>query len=783
MVFYSHFYQDATGALQMQTVTEHCRSAAAHAQRILKPIGLGNAGYLAGLLHDMGKMKQEFQTYLLDGKGSRGSVNHTFAGCRLLLQQFHAEQAGTCADLTAELLAFAVGAHHGLFDCVDQDGASGFLHRLHKEDIGYPESLSNFLSQCADLDEITALFHAANAEFTPVYEQIGALAGEQDEEFSFYQGLLARLLLSAVIEGDRHDTAEFMTGICRPQEPERYSDFWFSYLLYMEEKLTRLPQGTPIEQARSVISQKCHDFGPHKGGIIRLNVPTGGGKTLSSLRFALNHAKQWQKCRLIFVSPLLTILEQNAAVIREYLGDDSIVVEHHSNVLETSESSELDLRELAVENWRSPVLITTLVQFLNTLFSGKTTAIRRFQSLCNSVIVIDEVQTVPCNMLSLFDLAINFLAEICGATIALCSATQPCLEQARHPIRPSPRQMIPYDKDLWKPFRRTQIIDGGAMTLEETAGFIRASMSQVRSLLVVCNKKEQAAYLLNALDGIADVCCHLSAAMCPAHRRQTLTQLYQALDAEKSCLCVATQVIEAGVDISFQRVIRLTAGMDSIVQAAGRCNRNAKEACASVYVVTLLNENLGRLEEIRRAKEATITLLSAYQRTPARFASDLASNASIDFYYRQLYASMSLDAQDYLLKKEHVSLFSLLSVNEKYWDDTSPFYGKFMLNQAFRTAGNAFTVFDSDTLDVVVPFGEGKALIDELATRSQVDVAFLQHWVSRAKAYTVSLYAYQVQALAGIIVEDKGIKILPPEYYDARIGFSMKPRELDFLEV
>lgn len=168
---------------------------------------------------------------------------------------------------------------------------------------------------------------------------------------------------------------------------------------------------------------------------------------LSTLRFALSHAREWGKRRLIFSSPLLTILGHNAAVIREYLGDDSIVLEHHSNVLEWEETSELDPRELAVESWNSPVIITTLVQLLNTLFAGKTTAIRRFQSLCSSVIVIDEVQTVPSRMMSLFTLAVNFLAEVCDATVVLCSATQPCLERAAHRFWPLPRQMVPYTKN------------------------------------------------------------------------------------------------------------------------------------------------------------------------------------------------------------------------------------------------------------------------------------------------------------------------------------------------
>lgn len=783
MNFYAHYCGESPTTLETQTVAEHCRAAAEYARDALTPAGLGQTGYLAGLLHDMGKMKREFQEYLMEGKGSRGSVNHTFAACRMLLTQFHAQQAAACEDLTAELLAFAVGAHHGLFDCVDPDGHSGFLHRMEKENIGYQESMDNYLSQCADMDELNALFAAANAELMPIYEHLSALAGENDEEFAFYQGLLARLLLSAVIEGDRRDTAEFMTGVRPPMPTDNYCEFWEPYSAHLEEKLKQFTQDAPIQHARAEISRQCRDCGAQKGGIIRLSVPTGGGKTISALRYALAHAQIWGKRRLIFTSPLLTILEQNARVIRDYLGDDSIVLEHHSNVVRDEDSPELEMRELVVDSWSSPVIVTTMVQLLNTLFAGKTTAVRRFQSLCESVIVIDEVQTVPSGMLTLFNLAVNFLADICGATVVLCSATQPCLESVAHPIHSAPRQMVPYSKTIWEPFKRTEIIDGGSMTLEEAAGFAREAMQEADSLLVVCNKKNEAAYLLNALDGAAEVCCHLSASMCPEHRRQTLARLYDALNAGKTCLCVATQVIEAGVDISFRRVIRMAAGMDSVVQAAGRCNRNAEDALAPVYVVTLLDENLSRLAEIRRAKEATVALLSEYRRDPATFDNDLASDAAIAYYYNRFYAAMPLGAQDYHLTRERASIFSLLSDNRKYWDDASPFYGRFMLNQAFATAGRTFTVFNSDTFDVVVPYGEGKTLIEELAAHPASDITFLRQWVKRAKAYTVSLYAYQMRELGDVIAEYNGVYVLPPEYYDEQIGFKMKPGQFELLEV
>lgn len=683
--------------------------------------------------------------------------------------------------LTAELLAVAVGSHHGLFDCVDEARNSGFLHRLTKEKIGYEESKRNFLDECVSEAELDQLFSAAVEELSRICQ---ALVTDNADEYCFQLSMLIRLLLSTLIEGDRRDTAEFMTGVTAPAEPEDMRVFWATYLQRVEEKLRRFPSDTPICKARQEISDRCCCFAEREGGIYRLNIPTGGGKTLSSLRYALAHAKKWGKQRLIFTSPLLSILEQNAAVIREFIGDDSIILEHHSNVLHTEDGWELDQRELAVESWNAPIIVTTLVQLLNTLFSGKTTSIRRFQGLCNSVIVIDEVQTVPPRMLTLFNLAMEFLAKVCGATILLCSATQPCLENTAHPIKLEIADVIPYDKALWEPFRRTAITDAGHKTLEEIAEFAVDHLDQVQSLLVVCNKKDEAEYLFTRLRSQADVSCHLSASMCTAHRRKALETLNQALRQGCKCLCVATQVIEAGVDISFQRVIRLAAGMDSVIQAAGRCNRHGESAePVPVYVVPCQGEKLSMLREIADAKKATESLLEAFERTPGRFGDDLASDQSIRAYYQKLYADMPEGYQDYTLDQPNTTLYDLLSFNTKFYDADAPYYGRFLLSQAFKLAGSRFEVFDNSTRDMIVPYGEGAALIAELTSEPRPDPVFLANWERRARAYTVAVYEWQFKVLGNAVTEHAGVAILADGFYDEDTGLRLRPKETDFLEV
>lgn len=800
MTFPAHICSQGDGTKKVQTVAEHCRKTACYAEECLSGIGLSKAVYLAGLLHDMGKATAQFKTYIEDAAAGkavrRGTVVHTFAGVRFLLERYHGAELATYDDISCELLAFAIGAHHGLFDCVGENRSSGFQHRRASHNGEYQEAVQNFLTCCASREEIDLLFRAACQELTEVFEKLQkhlcadtALVGK---ELPFYVGVVARLLLSAVIQGDRRDTAEFMTGVARTVFPNDKRPLWKERLRHMEQMLEHLPAYTNIQKARRQISDQCRLFAERPGGVFRLNVPTGAGKTLSSLRFALAYAARWNKSRIIFTAPLLTILEQNAQIIRDYVGDDSIILEHHSNLVRTQEDTEqLDNQELLAEDWSAPIIITTLVQLLNTLFCGKTTAIRRFQALANSIIILDEVQTVPAKMLSLFNLAVNFLTEICGATVVLCSATQPCLEKAAHPLASVPQEMVPFDRTLWKAFRRTQIQNAGNQRLEDIPALAQEILESTDSLLIVCNKKDEAAYLYRELAGRGFRCFHLSAAMCTAHRRAVLAGLQAALEAGERTLCVATQVIEAGVDISFARVIRLSAGMDSVVQAAGRCNRHGEQPDpAPVYLVQCQNENLARLPDIQRGKDATGDLLAQYRQRPERFGNDLSSDEAIGYYYRRLYQEMPDGFQDYSLKDKHYTIFSLLSDNGYFADDRAEANGTYYLNQAFRLAGRLFQVYDEDSIDVIVPYGEGQTVIADLGSdRARRDLVYRQQCLERAKPYTVSLYQYQVRKLVQehglypIRDGDDSVWALTEEFYDEEIGFSLNGTKTQFWEV
>ena len=782
------------GKKYIQTVEEHCRGVAEIAAELLRDIGLEKTAYLSGMVHDLGKFSENFKNYIekaADGeKVQRGSVNHTFAGVRFLLEKHSDEQLSGFSDIVLEILAYAVGAHHGLFDCVDDNNNNGFTKRIQKEGIDYLNAAQEFLKICCSEQDIEDLLKQSEKEFLPVFNEIEKLADNadakiQNTQITFYIGFLARLILSAIIEADRSDTAQFMNGYSE-KTVKNISEIWINCIKNVEQKLSTMPLDKPINKTRAQISALCAEAGNLESGIYRLNLPTGAGKTLTSLRYALHHALKHNKKRIIFTMPLLSIIEQNAGIIHEYIGNEDILLEHHSNVIETDETGELDKRELLVESWDVPIIITTMVQLLNTLFAGKTANIRRMQALCNSIIVIDEVQTVPDKMLSLFNLALNFLAKICNATIILCSATQPCFEKTMYPLDKSVKDLITLTKEQETVFKRVRLEYKGEMDCEELADFAAGILEENNSLLLVCNTKNEAAVMFNLLcSKIKDVkAFHISAGMCTAHRKETIKEMQEALEnKQQKVLCVSTQVIEAGVDVSFARVIRLLAGMDNIVQATGRENRNREfDGIAPGYIVRLKGEVLKGLSEIEAAKNAAANLLVKYKNSPKIYDNDLMSEKAINEYYECLYGNVNDGYHDFYIESVRDSILNLMSCNENVDSGKIPEYNKYFMHQALKTAGGLFTVFDESSIDIIVPYNRGIEIIQEVFAVGDKDYGKLKTVLNEAKLYTVSLFKYQKIKLeeqgALIFVPSAGVYILQDGYYDELTGLNLNQSEL-----
>jgi len=782
------------GKKYIQTVEEHCRGVAEIAAELLRDIGLEKTVYLAGMVHDLGKFSENFKNYIekaADGeKVQRGSVNHTFAGVRFLLEKHSDEQLSGFSDIILEILAYAVGAHHGLFDCVDDNNNNGFTKRIQKEGIDYLNAAQQFLKICCSEQDIEDLLKQSEKEFFPVFNEIEKLADNadakiQNTQITFYIGFLARLILSAIIEADRSDTSQFMNGYSE-KTVKNISEIWIKCIKNVEQKLSTMPLDKPINKTRAQISALCAEAGNLESGIYRLNLPTGAGKTLTSLRYALHHALAHNKKRIIFTMPLLSIIEQNAGIIHDYIGNEELILEHHSNIVETDENDELDKRELLVESWDVPIIITTMVQLLNTLFAGKTANIRRMQALCNSIIVIDEVQTVPDKMLSLFNLALNFLAKICNATIILCSATQPCFEKTMYPLDKSVKDLITLTKEQETVFKRVRLEYKGEMDCEELADFAAGILEENNSLLLVCNTKNEAAVMFNLLcSKIKDVkAFHISAGMCTAHRKETIKEMQEALEnKQQKVFCVSTQVIEAGVDVSFARVIRLLAGMDNIVQATGRENRNREfDGLAPGYIVRLKGEFLKGLSEIEDAKNAAADLLVKYKNNPQIYDDDLMSAKAVNEYYKSLYENVKSGYHDFYIESVRDSILNLMSCNENVDSGKIPEYNKYFMHQALKTAGGLFTVFDESSIDIIVPYDRGTEIIQKIFAVGDKDYEKLKSILKEAKLYTVSLFKYQKIKLeeqgALIFVPSAGVYILQDGYYDELTGLNLNQSEL-----
>lgn len=783
-----------------QTLQEHCRQTASYAAEAMAPLQLYHTGYLAGLLHDMGKATCKYNNYLeasFSGEPvKKGSVIHTFTAVIYLLEHFHFVSSNPWESMCCEILCFAIGSHHGMFDCVDQNGNSGFAHRLHKDktELCYDEALDNYFNQVCDEQEISQLFHQATNEIQNIITKIQQLYHDLHKTF-FQISLLMRMLLSSVIYGDRKDTSEFMNQI----DISNVDNInWTDLLSYFESKISSLDSTSPINQTRNNISEQCFQFAKKEPGIYRLDIPTGGGKTLCSLRYGLAHAKYYNKKRIIFIIPLLSVLEQNAAVIRDFLPEGDLVLEHHSNVIkEKNDKEQLDYGELLTDNWDRPVIISTLVQLMDLLFTDRTSSIKRMQALNESIIIIDEIQSLPTKLVSLFNMAMNFLHEFCHATIILSSATQPSFDDLNWPLHfsDSPDMVSLRNSDL-ELFKRNTILNRVTpygMELEECASFCSKLMQNHVSLLLICNTKGEANTIYKLLreqntNEDLDV-FHLSTAMCQNHRENVLANILESLHrlqnnfqnniSSRKLICVSTQLVEAGIDFSFDAVVRVLAGVDNLVQAAGRCNRaNEYHHKGSVYFINLKNEPLQMLPEITYAQNST-------RRVLANINSEEISSLTSPEYTRQFYQYYFEETKKQLdypvtMNGTSTSLKILLSNENPF--NTAKNQKEFMMCQPFQYIGKAFNVFEKETIDVLVPYGKGKDIIQEIKNtkNSLYDFFSLKDILQKAKQFTINIFQYQLTQLydMGFIYEyfEKRIIVLDESVYDSYLGLSI-PKE------
>ena len=760
-------------------------------------IGLSSLAYLIGVLHDLGKCSEEFADYLdwchkhPEDNSRKGTVDHSSAGGQFLMQRYG--RRGDSALLTVHIAALVIFSHHtGLMNYLGEDGVSDFLRRMEKQKV--PEvDLSYYFTHVLSEADIDKLFEEAVCEFSALDVKIISYAAEGSEMYYFVWGMVHKLLLSMLVDADRLDSAEFELGEARERVWDT-SAVWKDFSDKLEQKLAGFtlpsePKAKEIAHLRQKISEDCLKSAEALPGIYRLCVPTGGGKTLASMRFALQHAQIYQKKRIIVVIPYTSIIDQNVKEIRDIFHMDDAILEHHSNVMteDNGEDTEsMDFRRILTERWDVPVIFTTQVQFLNTLFAGDNSSLRRLRALEDSIVIFDEIQTLPVRCTYLFNAAMNFLKTFSRVTAVLCTATQPPLEQLKFPIEISNHADLTSDTaEVFEGFRRVQVenrCEDGGSSVDEIAGEIVHAAEEIGDVLCIVNLTAQARSLCEAVSERTQISeqdihvVHLSTKMCPAHRKAVLRTVREELDArrkypEQRLICISTQLIEAGVDVSFPVVYRALAGFSSIAQAAGRCNRHGEMERGIVRLFSFANENISRLVDIQQGKKIALDMLYHAE------ADTVLSPHTMELYFRKFYKGYMERDMRFPMKNTN-TIFDLLSRNdagfqraEENGDDPNLWF-----SHAFRDAGYAFEVIDSHTESVLVPYAAGKSMILAFNDR-YFDRKKIGEQMRTAQQYMVNLFSYELKKLSSLGAlrqTESGVMALREEYYNDTFGVQME---------
>lgn len=765
-----------------QMTVDHLKETAAYASLLGGKFGVSSMASLAALFHDMGKFSHEFVRYLRDSrcehrgsrKARRGSVIHATQGAKYVYE------AGLNAKgllLAEEIASICILGHHGgLIDSVSPQGDTPLRNRLaiDKEALHYQEVLEVFAKESRLTDSIGELLSRCAPELTHFISTCRAT--ELNAPFMLH--MLVKSVFSCLVDSDRYSAYCFETGslpeaklVCPP---------WSDYSSQLEQYISALPTDSKISRIRSAISKKCLDASSRPRGVYRLHVPTGGGKTLSSLRFALSHAQIHSMERIIYVIPYLSVLEQTANEIRKALqscSEGEFVLEHHSNVVPPDDEEEAQAHRLLTERWSQPIIITTLVQFLETVFSHKASHLRKLHNMANSVLIFDEVQSLPLKCVHLFNDALNYLHAFGKSTILLSTATQPLIDRVKIPVRLSTqRDLIEDTAEGFDALKRTRIVPSliaGGYTIDSLRDFVLDKLDRYGNCLVVLNTKRDVARLHSAVKAFVSEntqtqieLVHLSTMMCPAHRMDVIASMQETVNNKKvlkkgRILCISTQLIEAGIDISFSCVMRAMAGLDSILQAAGRCNRNGEEPDGrEVYVFNLAEESLSKLPDIACGRDITARMIG-------ETADDLHSHRLMERYYEEYFFKRRSE-MDYSC--DGGSIYDLLSKNSKGCGANVNFGGQAplpSLRPAFQTAGEQFYVIDRNTTSVLVPYKRGAELSIEYKGAPLKDKARLLREMAR---YSVSLYSYQKKKLeeeGALSIVDGDIYVLDKSYYDS----------------
>ena len=661
---------------RIQTLKAHLEGTAGLAGEFAGRFGKSDWGYCCGMLHDIGKYSDAFQKKIQEDSGAR--VDHATAGAQVC-----AEKGGLYG-----FMSYCIAGHHaGLPDTgstADTGNAPSLEGRKQKHIPDYHAYQSEI-----KIPEVTTIpFEVKNAK---------------SPDFSL--SVFIRMLYSCLVDADFLDTESFMKNGQMERSPGEPMDALLRRLeAYIEGWLNNQDIDT-VNGRRTEILKNCLECGSRERGMFRLTVPTGGGKTVASLAFALRHAAANQLERVIYVIPYTSIIEQNADVFRGILGEQN-VLESHCNV-DYESSEELKPMQLASENWDKPVVVTTNVQFFESLFSNKSSRCRKLHNIANSVIIFDEAQMLPMDYLKPCVMMMEELVRNYQSSIVLCTATQPALAsffQDGEKIF----ELCPRMEEQFRFFERAKFENIGKVTEEE----LRERISQDQQTLCIVNTRKRAQSLYRSLAG--EGVYHLSTTMSPKHRRQILKTIRERLQRREKCIVISTSLVEAGVDLDFQTVYRQLAGIDSMIQAAGRCNREGKRSADESRVYVFQFEEKENVPGQRQQIDAAKILLAE-----GREISDL---ECVEEYFKRLYHFRG-DALD---KKRILQEFSKKIYN-------------------FAKVGREFRLIEESTKTILVKREEGA---EELLAQIRQQ-GYSKSVMRRAQQYCIQVYDRDFEKLYG----------------------------------
>ena len=708
----SHLFCDNCNEWHIQTNDEHSKGVAELAASFAESIGLKDLGYAMGILHDKGKESDSFQSYIRTVSGydpqrdAPSQVRHAYVGAVL---------ARKCFSRLADVITNQIAGHHrGLYDYCD----------LKPElDLDIPEGVDTDVPKSLLPDEC-----------------VSALKGLSANEFHH----IWRFLYSCLVDADFLDTERFMDSSANRL---RGCNVAFEDLkTKLQSKLDSFANApdTPVNRIRKAVQDECLKASTLPSGFFSLTVPTGGGKTISSVVWAVNHAIANGMKRIIIAIPYTSIIVQTAAVLKGIFGEEN-VLEHHSNV-EYDGIKDYRLRQrmkLSSENWDYPVIVTTNVQLFESMFSNKPSVCRKLHNIADSVIILDEVQTLPTDFLQPIVDSLKTYQKFCNVSVLFTTASQPilngfikgCNHKAQFDGIERVTEIIPEGMALHKKLKRAElIIDNSGTTYDEIA----KKLSSLDRVLCIVNTRKDAKELYDRLpqEGIT---LHLSRMMCPKHIKDTIAELKTILADKNSGIIrgIATQLIEAGVDIDFPVVFRQEAGLDSVLQAAGRCNREGKLPMGEAFVFSLSKERPLPRGFMQAANNARLGLGKKRE----WFAPETMTD-----YFRQLYSrTETFDKKDMkaLLYKPG--------------------------NMQFETASKEFRLIEEEGTSVVVNWEDSLSLIERLKSEGPS-----YNLMKKLSQYSVTIRDADFKKLksAGLIQEPiESVYVLPDrEQYDEKVG-------------